>query len=52
VKTAMRTPFFSLVDVWMLQFSVDSRYLATDSHSGKINLFSVEEGSKHTALHT
>ena len=41
-----------VVDVWTLQFSVDSRYLATGSHNGKINLFSVEEGRKQTALDT
>lgn len=43
---------FLLVDVWTLAFSVDSRYLATGSHNGKINLFSVEEGRKQTALDT
>ena len=40
------------VDVWTLAFSADSRYLATGSHNGKINLFSVEEGKKQTALDT
>ena len=43
---------FSVVDVWTLAFSVDSRYLATGSHNGKINLFSVEEARKQTALDT
>ena len=43
---------FSLVDVWTLAFSADSRYLATGSHNGKINLFSVDEGKKESALDT
>ena len=42
----------SLVDVWTLAFSADSRYLATGSHNGKINLFNVEEGKKESALDT
>jgi len=41
-----------VVDVWSLVFSADSRLLATGSHNGKINLFSVEEGSKQSALDT
>ena len=40
------------VDVWTLVFSADSRLLATGSHNGKINLFSVEEGKKQSALDT
>ena len=40
------------VDVWTLAFSADSRFLATGSHNGKINLFSVEEGKKESALDT
>ena len=41
-----------IVDVWSLVFSADSRLLATGSHNGKINLFSVEEGNKQSALDT
>ena len=40
------------VDVWTLSFSPDSHYLATGSHNGKINLFSVEDGKKEKALDT
>lgn len=40
------------VDVWSLAFSADSRTLATGSHNGRINIFSVEEGKKQTALDT
>ena len=40
------------VDVWSLAFSPDSSMLATGSHNGKINLFSVEEGKKESALDT
>ena len=43
---------FPAVDVWTLAFSPDSRFLATGSHNGKINLFSVEDGQKVTALDT
>ena len=41
-----------VVDVWSLVFSADSRLLATGSHNGKINLFSVEEGNKQSVLDT
>lgn len=41
-----------LVDVWSLAFSANSQMIATGSHNGKINLFSVEEGKKHTSLDT
>ena len=40
------------VDVWTLAFSADSHFLATGNHNGKINLFSVEEGKKESALDT
>ena len=40
------------VDVWSLAFSSDSKTLATGSHNGKINLFSVDEGKKKSALDT
>ena len=40
------------VDVWTLAFSADSYFLATDSHNGKINLFSVKDGKKESALDT
>jgi WD40 repeat protein len=42
----------SLVDVWSLAFSSDSRTLATGSHNGRINIFSVEEGQKKSSLDT
>lgn len=41
-----------IVDVWSLAFSPDSRFLATGSHNGRINIFSVEEGKKKSSLDT
>ena len=41
-----------VVDVWSLAFSADSRTLATGSHNGRINIFSVDEGKKQSALDT
>lgn len=38
------------VDAWTISFSPDSRFLATGSHSGKINLFGVESGRKEESL--
>lgn len=40
------------VDVWTLAFSPDSKSLASGSHNGKINLFSVEDGKKESSLDT
>ncbi len=40
------------VDVWSLVFSADSLHLATGSHNGKINLFSVEDGNKQSSMDT
>ena len=40
------------VDVWTLAFSPDSKSLASGSHNGKINLFSVEDGKKGSSLDT
>lgn len=42
--------FFFAVDAWTISFSPDSRFLATGSHSGKINLFGVESGRKEESL--
>lgn len=41
-----------VVDVWTVTFSPDSRQIATGSHNGKINLFSVDDGTKTTSLDT
>ncbi|KAG8185675.1 hypothetical protein JTE90_008945 [Oedothorax gibbosus] len=40
------------VDAWTVTFSPDSKYIATGSHGGKINLFSVEKGSRENFLET
>ena len=40
------------MDVWTLAFSPDSKSLASGSHNGKINLFSVEDGKKGSSLDT
>jgi WD repeat-containing protein 61 len=40
------------VDAWTICFSPDSRFLASGSHMGKINLFGVESGKKETSLDT
>ena len=45
-------PSLPPVDVWTLAFSPDSHNLATGSHNGKINIFSVEEGKKENVLDT
>ena len=42
----------SLVDTWTVAFSPDSKYIATGSHAGKINLIGVESGKKESALDT
>ena len=43
---------FFTVDTWTVAFSPDSRYIATGSHAGKINLIGVESGKKESALDT
>ena len=40
------------MDTWTVAFSPDSRYIATGSHAGKINLIGVESGKKESALDT
>lgn len=44
--------YFFTVDTWTVAFSPDSRYIATGSHAGKINLIGVESGKKESALDT
>lgn len=40
------------MDAWTLAFSPDSRFLATGSHSGKINIFGVDSGRKEMTMDT
>lgn len=40
------------VDAWTISFSPDSRFLASGSHTGTINLFGVESGKKESQLDT
>ncbi|CAG2212066.1 REC14 [Mytilus edulis] len=40
------------VDAWTLAFSPDSKFLATGSHSGKINIFGVDSGRKEMTMDT
>ena len=40
------------MDTWTVAFSPDSRFIATGSHAGKINLIGVESGKKESALDT
>lgn len=42
----------SLVDAWSVAFSPDSKYIATGSHLGKVNIFGVESGKKEYSLDT
>ena len=44
--------FSSLVDAWAIAFSPDSRFLASGSHTGKINLFGVDSGRKESSMDT
>ena len=44
--------FCFTVDTWTVAFSPDSRFIATGSHAGKINLIGVESGKKESALDT
>lgn len=41
-----------LVDAWTVAFSPDSKYIATGSHLGKVNIFGVESGKKEYSLDT
>ncbi|KAF8778448.1 WD repeat-containing protein 61 [Argiope bruennichi] len=40
------------VDAWTVTFSPDAKYIATGSHAGKINLYSVEHGKLESFLET
>lgn len=40
------------VDAWTVAFSPDSKYIATGSHLGKVNIFGVESGKKEYSLDT
>ena len=42
----------STVDAWAIKFSPDSRFLASGSHTGKINLFGVDSGRKESSMDT
>ena len=44
--------FLELVDAWTICFSPDSRFLASGSHTGKINLFGVDSAKKESQLDT
>lgn len=44
--------FLYAVDAWTISFSPDSRFLASGSHTGKINLFGVESGKKESEMDT
>ena len=46
------TQYYFTVDTWTVAFSPDSRFIATGSHAGKINLIGVESGKKESALDT
>lgn len=43
---------YFLVDTWTVGFSPDSKFIATGTHSGKINLIGVESGKKESVLDT
>lgn len=40
------------MDAWTVTFSPDSKFVASGSHSGKINLYSVESGKQELTLDT
>ena len=40
------------VGIWTVRFSPDSRFVASGSNTGKINLFRVESGNLETQLDT
>lgn len=46
------TLVYITVDVWTIAITPNSQYIATGSHSGKINLFKISDGSKATTLDT
>lgn len=50
--TNCKTLLIFTVDTWTVAFSPDSRFIATGSHAGKINLIGVESGKKESALDT
>lgn len=50
--TNFKTLLIFTVDTWTVAFSPDSRFIATGSHAGKINLIGVESGKKESALDT
>ena len=43
---------YIVVDAWTICFSPDSRFLASGSHTGKINLFGVDSAKKESQLDT
>jgi WD40 repeat protein len=40
------------VDTWTVAFAPDSKFLATGSHSGQINLINLDSGKKSGSLDT
>ena len=40
------------VDIWTIVFTPDSEHIATGSHGGKINLYSVESGNRTNSFDT
>ncbi len=46
------TSLYRAVDAWTICFSPDSRFLASGSQTGKINLFGVDSGKKESSLDT
>jgi len=43
---------YCLVDCWTLSFSPDGKSLVSGSHTGKVNIFSVDSGKKESTLDT
>jgi len=43
---------YHLVDCWTLSFSPDGKSLVSGSHTGKVNIFSVDSGKKESTLDT
>ena len=50
-KEFIKFIFFE-VDTWTVSFSPDSKFIATGTHSGKINIIGVESGKKESVLDT